>query len=160
MDKNLNQNSQRQRQRRWGLLEASRSCHNPVQSKHTFNFYSSMDQNLQNLRRIGKNLEFIKKDFHEEVVKPKDHMDNNSKASSISLTSLKASQQPSMREVEVAEEVCEDLLDTLLHIKLTYQLEESDLVSRASCLEKEIESFEKMSPDALAKIRKATRETN
>lgn len=79
-----------------------------------------------------------------------------SSTSSISSKANNNSYNSSKQNTELVESACEDLLLTLLDMKLTYQAEESELVSRASCLEKEIEMFEKMSPDALVKLRKAT----
>jgi hypothetical protein len=47
----------------------------------------------------------------------------------------------------------EEFLLVLADIKLSYQMEQKELVSRASCLTRESESFKKMSSGALAKLR-------
>lgn len=127
----------------------SRSMTEPTRSSTFFkpiNFSSSMDLNLKNLRRISKELECVSQGLEEVLVK----QNNISTDSEISLSSPSCS----IKKIELAELAYEEYLITLVDINHIYQAEANELVSRATCLEKEIESFAKMTPDALAKLRR------
>lgn len=139
-----------------------------------FSLTSSMERNLQHLHRIGKELEEVNRDLTTVIDKER-HLsfessheivsgDSSSiEESSVSLDEGLAQQELSrdfcysaVQNLELAGLAFEEFVLVLADIKLSYQMEQKELVSRASCLTRESENFKKMSSDALAKLRTTT----
>ena len=134
-----------------------------------------MERNLQHLHRIGKELEEVNKDLTTVIDKER-HLsvesthetsivsgDSSSvEESSVSLDEGMAQElsrdfyYSAVQNFEMAGLAFEEFILVLADIKLSYQIEQKELVSRASCLTRESESFKKMSSDALQKLRSST----
>jgi type II secretory pathway component PulL len=136
-----------------------------------FSLTSSMERNLQHLHRIGKELEEVNRDLTTVIDKER-HLSVESnqdvvsgdvssvEESSVSLDEGLAQQELSrdfyysaVQNLELAGLAFEEFVLIMADIKLSYQIEQKELFSRASCLTRESESFKKMSSDALAKLR-------
>ena len=137
-----------------------------------FSLTSSMERNLQHLNRIGKELEEVNKDLTTVIDKER-HLSVDSthemstvcsESSSIEESSVSLdegiSQELSrdfcysaVQNFEMAGLAFEEFVLILSDIKLSYQIEQKELVSHASCLTRESESFKKMSTDALERLR-------
>jgi type II secretory pathway component PulL len=130
-----------------------------------------MERNLQHLHRIGKELEEVNRDLTTVIDKER-HLSVESnqdvvsgdvssvEESSVSLDEGLAQQELSrdfyysaVQNLELAGLAFEEFVLIMADIKLSYQIEQKELFSRASCLTRESESFKKMSSDALAKLR-------
>ncbi len=121
-----------------------------------------MERNLQNLQRIGKELEDVNRDLSEVIDKQKlcSMEDGLSDTSSLDdCSSLSSSPEvtgnslySAVRDFEMADLAYEELLIVLADIKLSYQIEAKELIARASYLKRESETFKKMSSEALANL--------
>lgn len=170
------------RQRRRSHSDVRRSSSLPRQVKprlayRPFSLTSSMERNLQHLHRIGKELEEVNRDLTSVIDKER-HLSFESsvhetstvsgEASSVEESSVSLDEAMTQQELsrdfkysavqnfEMAGLAFEEFLLILKDIKLSYQIEQKELVSRASCLTRESESFQKMSSEALAKLRSST----
>jgi len=124
-----------------------------------------LEKNLENLHRIGKELEDINCDLSEVIDKQKvsfiEDFDNLSDYSSSLDDSSSLPSSPevtgttlysAMRDFEMAELAYRELLMVLADIRLSYQIEAKDLIARASNLKRQSETFEKMSSEALTNL--------
>ena len=119
-----------------------------------------MENNLQKLQRIGKELENINRDLSGVIHKHKP--DNNLNFDTISLDKFSSltsfqdlkgdSAYTTAWNLEMADLAYEEFLVILSDIKLSYQMEEKDLISRASSLNRGSETFKKMSSEALVNL--------
>ncbi len=113
-----------------------------------------MENNLQKLQRIGKELENINRDLSGVI-----HKQNSSNFDTISLDKSSSFQDlkgdsayTTAWNLEMADLAYEEFLVILSDIKLSYQMEEKDLISRASSLKRGTETFKKMSSEALVNL--------
>lgn len=131
-----------------------------------------MERNLQHLNRIGKELEEVNRDLTTVIDKER-HLSAESnhettvscvassvEESTVSLDEGLAQQELSrdfyysaVQNLELAGLAFEEFVLVLSDIKLSYQIEQKELFSRASCLTRESENFKKMSSNALEKLR-------
>ena len=137
-----------------------------------FSLTSSMERNLQHLNRIGKELEEVNKDLTTVIDKER-HLSVESahdastvcvEGSSVEESSVSldegVSQELSrdfcysaVQNFEMAGLAFQEFVLILSDIKMSYQIEQKELVSRASCLTRESENFKKMSTHALERLR-------
>jgi hypothetical protein len=127
-----------------------------------------MERNLQNLHRIGKELEEVNRDLSEVIGQEKSCYSEDMNCGSLSDTSSldecsSFSSSPeitgnslysAVRDFEMADMAYEELLIVLADIKLSYQIEAKELIARASYLKRESETFKKMSSEALVNLSK------
>jgi hypothetical protein len=172
------------RQRHRSHSEVRRSSSLPRQVRprlafRPFSLTSSMERNLQHLHRIGKELEEVNKDLTTVIDKER-HLSFESTheasivsgdSSSVEESSVSLDEGMSqelsrdfyysaVQNFEMAGLAFEEFILVLADIKLSYQIEQKELVSRASCLTRESESFKKMSSNALQKLRSSTAATS
>lgn len=165
------EDSRRQRHRRRDHCQAVRSSSMPRPQRQRptfrpFSLTSSMERNLQNLHRIGKELEDVNRDLSEVIDKQKHSYLEDSLSDTSSLdecSSLSSSPEvtgnslySAVRDFEMADLAYEELLIVLADIKLSYQIEAKELIARASYLKRESETFKKMSSEALANLSNAS----
>lgn len=130
-----------------------------------FSLTSSMEKNLQDLHRIGKELEDVNRDLSKVIDMEKHPSASEENYSFSDTSSLDESSSRSsspevtgyslysaVRDFEMADLAHRELLIVLADIKLSYQIEAKDLIARASCLQRESETFKKMSTEALTNL--------
>jgi len=127
---------------------------------------TSLEQNLQHLNRIGKELEDVNHDLSEVIQSQKNSSFDSGKdslcceaGSTSSLSNSYGNKDylyTAVRNIEMADFAYEEFLMVMADINLSYRIEEKDLVSRASCLHRESKMFKKMSTEALIKIQRTS----
>ena len=165
------------RHRSHSTSEVRRSSSLPRQARprltyRPFSLTSSMERNLQHLHRIGKELEEVNKDLTTVISKER-HLSVESahetstvvvESSSVEESSVSLDEGMSqelsrdfcysaVQNFEMAGLAFEEFVLILSDIKLSYQIEQKELVTRASCITRESESFKKMSTHALERLR-------